>query len=126
MTGGNTIQDEVEATGMLLHLIGILRDDDFIRAQALAVGDLVLRSGEENHMSPESVGELHTHVTEAAQSHDAHFLAFANLPVMQRRVGGDAGAKQRSRSRGIKTLRYRQDEGLIDDDALGVAAVGDS
>src|ERR1700757_2377157 len=77
-------------------------------------------------MSPESVGELHAHVTEAAQSHDAHFLAFANLPVVQRRVGGDAGTKQRSRPRSIETVRHLQDKSLVHDDALAVAAISDS
>ena len=32
--GGDGVEDEVEAAGVLPHLVGVARDDDFVRAEA--------------------------------------------------------------------------------------------
>ena len=32
--GGDGVEDEVEAAGVLLHLVGVARDDDFVGAEA--------------------------------------------------------------------------------------------
>ena len=45
--------------------------------------------------------------------------------MAQRRVGGDAGAQQRSRGVELEAVGDPQDEVLVDDDVVGVAAVGD-
>ena len=45
-------------------------------------------------MRSERVGELDAHVAQSAESDDADLLALGHAPVVQRRVGGDAGAEQ--------------------------------
>ena len=61
-------------------------------------------------------GELHAHVAEAAQADDADLLALADLPVTQRRVGGDARAEQRRGGGEIELVGNLEREGLVDDD----------
>ena len=73
--------------------------------------------------APIGVSELHAHVAEAAEADDADLLALADFPVAQRRIGGDAGAQQRRSSGEVEVLRNPQDERLVHDDRLGVAAV---
>ena len=45
-------------------------------------------------MGAERLGELDAHMAEPADADDADLLARADLPVAQRRPGGDAGAEQ--------------------------------
>ena len=66
--------------------------------------------------------KFHPHVTETAKSDDPHFLVGSNLPVPQRRIGRNAGAKQRRRRGKIKPRGNAKDESLIDDNARGVTA----
>ena len=68
--------------------------------------------------------KLHAHVPQAAQSHDAHFLALGHTPVMQRGVGRDSRAKQRRHAGQVQIGGNVQDEMIVDDDAVGVAAEG--
>ena len=84
---------------VLLHLRVVLRHHHFVRAEALPVRDLARRGREEHDVGAEGVGELHAHVAQPAEADDADLLAFADLPVAQRRVRGDAGAQQRRRRR---------------------------
>ncbi len=56
----------------------------------------------------------------------ADLLALPDAPVTHRRVGRDAGAQQRRHPGEVEVFRYAQDETLVDDDALGVTAVGDA
>ena len=51
-------------------------------------------SGENHDLCAKGAGELHAHVAEATETHDANLLARADFPVAQRRIGGDAGAQQ--------------------------------
>ena len=53
------------------------------------------------------------------------FLPLVDAPVAQRRVGRDAGAEQRRGAGEVEVGRDAQDEVLVHDDAVGVAAVGD-
>src|SRR5436305_14202856 len=69
--------------------------------------------------------ELHAHVTEATESDYANFLAFGDTPMVHGRVRCDAGAKQRSGPGEVEVRGNAQDKSLVDDDAVGVAAVGD-
>ena len=48
----------------------------------------------------------------------------ADVPVAQRRPGGDAGAEQRRHGFNIQIFWNFQHEGVADGDALRVAAVG--
>ena len=77
-------------------------------------------------MRAERVGELHAHVAQSAEADDADLLALGDAPVAHRRVGGDPGAEQRRGSGEVEVGGNAQDEALVDDDAVGVAAVGDA
>ena len=44
-------------------------------------------------------------MAEAAEAHDADLLALADVPVAQRRVGGDAGAEQRRHGGEVELVR---------------------
>ena len=120
--GGDGIENEVEAVGVCRHLLGILGDDDFVRAEALRVRHLARRGGEEHDVRAEGLGELHAHVAETAEADDADLLAGADLPVAQRRIRGDARAQQRRGGGEIEVGRHAQHEILRHDDALGVTA----
>jgi hypothetical protein len=69
------------------------------------------------------MGELDAHMAEPADADDSDLLAGPDLPVAKRRPGGDAGAQQR-RDRGELLLGMAdlEDELLVDDDALRIAA----
>src|SRR6267154_765791 len=126
VSGGDAIQNEIEAAGVLLQLLGMFRNDHFVGAKSLRIGGLVGRSGEQHGVRAESVGELQAHVAEATEPDDAHFLSLADLPMMQGRVGGNAGAKQRRGAGRVKALRYTQHERFVHHNTLGVAAEGDT
>jgi hypothetical protein len=70
----------------------------------------------------QGVGEFHAHVTKAAKSNDASLLARADLPMPQRRIGGDSGAEERCHAGQIKLIGNAEHEGFVDDDRSGVAA----
>ena len=93
--GGDGVEDEVEAAGVLLHLVGVAGDDDFVGAEAEGVLLLAGRGGEDHDVGAECMGELHAHVAQSAEADDADLLALGDPPVAQGRVGGDAGAEQR-------------------------------
>ena len=124
--GGDGVEDEVEAAGVLLHLVGIARDDDFVGAEAERVFLLAGRSGEDDDVGSERVGKLHAHVAQSAETDDADLLALGDAPVAHGRVGRDPGAEQRRGSGEIEVGRNAQNETFVDDDAVGVAAVGDA
>ncbi|MHC2543083.1 hypothetical protein ACVINY_003731 [Sinorhizobium meliloti] len=63
-------------------------------------------------------------MAETAQADDRHLLAGAGLPVTQRRVERDAGAKQRCGSIERKVLRNGEHIAFLDDDMVGIAALG--
>src|SRR6185437_688141 len=73
----------------------------------------------------EGMREVEAHVTQAAQADNANLLAGPSLPEPQRRVGGDAGAEQRSNS-GQFVAKLRRDGvhvALMAEDVVGIAAV---
>ncbi len=63
-------------------------------------------------------------MSESAESHDADFFAGADVPVAEWGVGGDAGAEERGDGGEVEVFGDFEDEVFVDDDALGVAAVG--
>src|SRR5579862_7580708 len=109
---------------MLLHGIGIFGDDNFIGAKALGVRGLVRRGGEKNDVRAEVMSELDAHVAQTPESDDSYFLSLADFPVMEGRVGGDSGAEQRRSTRWVEAIGNTQNIILVDDDAVGIAAVG--
>ena len=125
MGGGDRVQDEVEAVGMLGHLVGVLGHDQLLGTEPPGVVALVRRSGEDIDLRPHRRGDLYAHMAEPAEPDDADLLAGADLPVLERRVGGDPGAQQR-RDRGkiLFVMADLQHEALIDHDMVGIAAKG--
>ena len=76
--------------------------------------------------APSASGELHAHVAQSAETDHADLLAFGDAPVAHGRVCCDAGAEQRRGPGEIEVGGDAQDKALVDDDAVGVAAVGDA
>src|SRR2546426_11069854 len=65
-------------------------------------------------------------MAQSAKTDHANFLALRDAPVMHRGVGRDPGAEQ-WRSSGETELGWdAQDEAFIDNNAVGVATVGDA
>src|ERR1700733_1900774 len=124
MLRGNRVQNEVKAAGMFLHLGFILRDDNFVRPELERIGSLVWRLREQHNMCAESVGELDTHVSQAAEANDADLLALANLPVAQRGISRNARAEQRSSRSQVQLVRNPERKGFVNHDAVGIAAIG--
>src|SRR6267154_2904963 len=93
VSGGHRVQDEIEAASVLVYLVRISRNDHFIRAEAERVGGFVCGSGEKNNVGAESMSEFDAHVSQSAEADNTNLLSFANFPVTQRRVGGDACAE---------------------------------
>src|SRR5438445_9986195 len=72
------------------------------------------------------MSKFYCHVAQSAETDHANFLALGDAPVMHRRVGRDAGAEQRCGCGGIEVGGDTQNEMFVDDDAFGVAAVGNA
>ena len=117
--------DEGEGAVVLFHLIGVAGDDDLVGAEAKRVPLLVRRGREDDGVRPERVRELHSHVAQPAEANDADPLALRNTPAAQGRIGRDTRAQERCDTGKIEVGRDTQDEVLVNDDAAGVAAVGD-
>ncbi len=124
--GGDGVEDEIEAAGVLPHLVGVAGDDDLVGSEPERVVLLLGRGREHDHVSAERPAELHTHVAEAAEADHADILALRDPLPAHRRVGRDPGAEERRRSREVEVRWDAQDEALVDHDALGIAAVGDA
>jgi hypothetical protein len=124
--GGDGVEYEVEAPGVLLHLVGIAGNDGFVGAEAERAFLLVWRSGEDDYMGSERLSKLHTHVAQAAEADYANFHAFGDAPAPHGRVGGDASALERCGPGGIEVGRDAQDKVFFDDNALGVPPIGDA
>ena len=122
--GRDAVEDEMELADPGLHRLGITGHHHLMGAEPLGVGALALRGGEEDDMGAEGPGELDAHMAEAAEADDADGLAGADLPMAQRRIGRDAGAEQRRRGGQIEIGRHLEREVLVDDDGLGIAAIG--
>ena len=116
--GGNRVEDEVEAAGVLGHLIGVAGENDFIRAEAQRVFLLAFRGGEDDGVRSKGVREFDAHVAESADADNAHLLAFGYAPVTHRRISGNAGAEQRRGSGEIQVGGHMQHEVLFDNDAV--------
>jgi hypothetical protein len=65
-------------------------------------------------------------VAQAAETDHANFLALCDAPVAHRRVCRDPGAEERRDPGEIEVGGDAQNEVFIDDDAIGVATIGDA
>src|SRR5690606_26038275 len=89
-----------------------------------AILHLARRGREQHDVRTERTGEFHAHVAEPAEADDTDLLTGPDVPVAERRIGGDAGAQQRRGGGQIDILAHPQREGLVHRDALRVAAEG--
>ena len=64
-------------------------------------------------------------MAESAHADDGDARAWAGVPALERRISGDACAQQRCRLRGVEAGGDREDEVLVRDDLLRVAALRD-
>ncbi len=125
VVGGDGVEDEVEAPGMLLHLIGVAGDDDLVGAEAERVLLLAGRGGEDNDVGAECMGELAAHVPNPPIP-TTPTSAFGDPPVAHGLVRRDPGAKQRCDPGKIEVGGDAQNKAFIDDNTVRVAAVGDA
>src|ERR1035441_6523871 len=125
VVGRDSVENEVEAASVLLHLVRMLRNDDLVRAEAESVILLIWRSREDYNVRSERMGNLSAHMTEPTETDHANLLALADAPVAHGRVSRDSSAKQGSGSGEVKVRGDAESEPLVDHDAVGVAAVGE-
>src|SRR5689334_3946183 len=61
---------------------------------------------------------------QAAESDNPQAVPFADAPMPKRGIGRNAGAQQRRGTFGGQPLGNPQDVAFIDDDLIGIAAIG--
>src|SRR5260370_5221428 len=126
MVGGNCIQDEVETGRVLLHLLRVGGNDDFVNTKTPRVANLFRRCAEQHYTRAESLGKFNAHMPEAAESHNPNVLTFADIPMAQGRIRGDARAQQRRRSREVELVRNAQNKRFSHHNAVRISAVSDA
>src|SRR6185503_1113723 len=72
----DSIEDEIESAGVLLHLVRIARDNNFISAETLCVLFLIRRSREDDDVRSQCICNLHAHMAQSTDTNDSHFLAW--------------------------------------------------
>ena len=102
------------------------RDTTTSSAPRRSASSFAGRRGEDNDVGSERTGELDAHVTQPAEADHADLLALGDAPVAHGRVRRDPGAVQRRDPGRIEVGGDAQNEAFIDDDAVGVSAVGDA
>src|SRR3954464_14398044 len=119
------VHDEVEAPGELVEggviAGGVVR----VGTERQAVLLLAQRLRQHRDVGAHRMGELDRHVPQAPEADDGDVLAGTGVPVAQRRVGRDARAEERGGDVEFQPLRDVENEVLVDDHVVGVAAVGD-
>ncbi len=126
VAGGDSVENEVEAAGVFLHLVGVPRNDHLVRSEPDCVFLLVRRSREDDNVGAERMCKLHAHVAESSETGHANFLALGNAPVAHRGISCNSGAKQRGGPGVVEVRRNPQDKSLVNDNVVGVAAVRDA
>src|SRR5438094_2783096 len=111
---------------MLIHLVGVAGDDNFVGAEAERVFLLVRRGSKDDDVRSKRMSKFYRHVAESAETDHTNFLAFGDGPVMHGRVRRDAGAEQWRSGGEFQVRGDAQNEMFVDDDAFGVAAVGNA
>src|SRR5437016_5977131 len=82
--------------------------------------------GQDDDVRSERRRKFYCHVAQSAKTDHANFLALGDTPIMHRRVRRDTGAEQRRGCAEIQVGWNTQNEAFIDDDAFGVAAIGET
>ena len=98
---------------------------DLVSAELTCVVSLALGGCKRNNMRSHGVRNLDAHVTQAANTNDADLFTRSDVSMAKRRIGSDAGAKQRRhRSKLMLWMPDVQDETLVDDNPLRIATEG--
>src|SRR6266487_3925468 len=108
---------------MLIHLVGIARNDDLVGAETKRVFLLVRRGSKDDDVRSKRMSKFYRHVAESAETDHTNFLAFGDAPVMHGRVRRDAGAEQWRSGGEFQVRGDAQNEMFVDDDAFRIAAV---
>lgn len=111
---------------MYLQLLGVSANQECICPQTLR-GFLLLARGcaDHRHLHPKGLAELDGHMAEPPEADDAEVLPWlAEAEVLHGGIHRDAGAQQRGALVERHALREPNHEVFLDDDRVGVAAVG--
>ena len=79
--GGDGVEDEVKAANVLLHLVRVASEDDFIGTEAQRVVFFAGGGGEHDGVGTEGMCEFHAHVPEATETDHADFFALHIAPT---------------------------------------------
>ena len=122
--GRDSVEDDVEGVAQILERVAVAGGVVGLGAQAKSVLHLLERLRQHRHLGAHCRGQFDSQMSQSAQTDNPDPGARSDLPVPQRRIGGDPGAQQRRG--GIQGQRggNREDVVLVDHDAAAVAAVG--
>ena len=122
--GRDSVEDDVEGVAQILERVAVAGGVVGLGAQAKSVLHLLQRLRQHRHLGAHCRGQFDSQMSQSAQTDDPDPGARSDLPVPQRRIGGDPGAQQRRR--GIQGQRggNGEDVVLVDHDAAAVATVG--
>ena len=98
---GDRVEQKVEGAGGALHLASSVEISTSSAPSARVLpfsGEVVIITTLGAHRA----GEFDAHMAEPAEADDADLLAGPDVPVAQRRIGGDPGAKQRRHRLGVE------------------------
>ncbi len=116
--GGDRVEDKVEAVGGSLYLLGVRRDEEVLGAQLFRILFLGGGGAHDRDVRAKGYGELHAHMTEAAQTDDGYLMSLADLPVTERGVGRDARTKQGRCCGQVEFVGDVQDKVFVNYDGL--------
>ena len=89
------VDDQVEVPASFSKVVGVAGGVVVVGTERQPVLLLRQRLGEDRDLRAERMGDLHTDVSESAEADDGDLAAGADVPVLERRVQGDAGTQQR-------------------------------
>lgn len=84
------VNDDIKGVCHLEHLIFIGGQHHTARPQAVSVIGFSKRTGKERNFRPHSMSKFDRHISQSAQSDHAYLGVFADFPMTQGRVGGNA------------------------------------
>ena len=124
MFGRNRVEDRIVPVRQFLELALRIGEDKLVSAEPLRIGLLPRGMAQHRDLGAERASEFHAHVAEAAEAHDGDPRALLQTDLSERRIRRDPCTKQGSRSGWVQSLGEVQDEMLVNDDLVGVAAKG--
>src|SRR5699024_2695105 len=128
--GADRVEDEVEFAVVADEEVLLAGGEHPLRPEGERLGFLPQSAGEHGDLGAHGRGDLDAHVAEPAEADDGDLLGrpvvlLAGSPAGQRLIGGDARAQQRGGDVEVEGVGDPADEAFVDDDLLGVAALGD-